>query len=87
MPLAGSAECYCFKTPKGWLRIVQSQKNAPLWDLYLNHLLIRPDYRDPWQAAADASNSDFGDDDLDMLLRFVTVPADLERWRKEKGRF
>lgn len=69
-----------YRTRKGLLRIVESKEHPGFWDLFLNHQLIRPDYHDPWEAADCASRSDFGDEELDELLKYQSVSADLESW-------
>ena len=76
--------CFCFKTRKGTLKIVESIARPSRWDLYLGDELIRPDYQSIQEAASFANRSDFGDELLDQLLKHVAVPDDLTRWQKCK---
>lgn len=73
--------CYAHKTRKGSLKLIESIQNPGQWDFSLDEKFIQT-YHDPWQAAEDASRSDFGDEQLDRLLKYESIPSDLDRWQK-----
>jgi hypothetical protein len=74
--------CYAYKSRKGTLKLIESVRHLGCWDLFLDENLVRSEYQDPWQAADEASRSDFGDETLDRLLVHEAIPADLDRWQK-----
>jgi len=76
-------DCYAYKTRNGELKLIESVEHPGEWELSLNGRFLRT-YRDPWQAAEDASRSDFGEHSLDLLLKYAAIPSDLDRWQPSR---
>ena len=75
-------DSYWYRTSKGVLRVKRNDEQPSFWDLLLDDRPLRHNYRDPHEALHFAARSDFGDEILDRLLRYVHVPDDLELWNQ-----
>ncbi len=77
-------ECYYYLTHKGVLMIVRSWKNAELWDLFLENMLIEEGYYSAEAAADHANRHDFGSDVRGIPVKGLHISADLQRWTNHK---